>query len=75
MIKKPIVAANWKMFKTPQEGVHFISELNNLLLDKEKPSIIFCPPFTSLFHMNEMISIALAQINPTVGDIEGNSIK
>ena len=56
MIKKPIVAANWKMFKTPQEGVHFISELNNLLLDKEKPSIIFCPPFTSLFHMNEMIS-------------------
>ena len=56
MIKKPIVAANWKMYKTPQEGVHFISELNNLLLDKEKPSIIFCPPFTSLFHMNEMIS-------------------
>ena len=56
MIKKPIVAANWKMYKTPQEGVHFISELNNLLLDKEKPSIIFCPPFTSLFHINEMIS-------------------
>ena len=56
MIKKPIVAANWKMYKTPQEGVFFISELNNLLLDKEKPSIIFCPPFTSLFHINEMIS-------------------
>jgi len=56
MIRKPIVAANWKMYKTPQEGVHFISELNNLLLDKEKPSIIFCPPFTSLFHINEMIS-------------------
>ena len=56
MIKKPIVAANWKMHKTPQESIHFISELNNLLLDKEKPSIIFCPPFTSLFHMNEMIS-------------------
>ena len=56
MIKKPIVAANWKMYKTPQEGVDFISELRNLLLDKEKPTIIFCPPFTSLFHMNEMIS-------------------
>ena len=56
MIKKPIVAANWKMYKTPQEGVNFISELSNLLLDKEKPTIIFCPPFTSLFHMNEMIS-------------------
>ncbi|MED5265730.1 MAG: triose-phosphate isomerase [Candidatus Neomarinimicrobiota bacterium] len=56
MIKKPIVAANWKMYKTPQEGVDFISELSNLLLDKEKPTIIFCPPFTSIFHMNEMIS-------------------
>ena len=56
MIPKPIVAANWKMYKTPQEGVEFLSELNNLLLDKEKPSIIFCPPFTSLFHMNEMLS-------------------
>ena len=56
MIKKPIIAANWKMYKTPQEGVDFISELSNLLLDKEKPTIIFCPPFTSLFHINEMIS-------------------
>ena len=56
MIKKPIIAANWKMYKTPQEGVNFISELSNLLLDKEKPTIIFCPPFTSLFHINEMIS-------------------
>ena len=56
MINKPIVAANWKMYKTHQEGVNFISELSNLLLDKEKPTIIFCPPFTSLFHMNEMIS-------------------
>ena len=56
MIKKPIVAANWKMYKTPEEGVSFVSEISNLLLDKEKPTIIFCPPFTSLFHMNEMIS-------------------
>lgn len=55
MIKKPIVAANWKMYKTPQEGAQFLSKLNNLLLDKEIPSIIFCPPFTSLFHMNEML--------------------
>lgn len=53
MIKKPIVAANWKMYKTPQEGVSFVSEISNLLLDKEKPTIIFCPSFTSLFHINE----------------------
>jgi len=56
MIKKPIVAANWKMYKTLQEGVSFISEICNLLLDKEKPTIIFCPSFTSLFHINENLS-------------------
>ncbi len=56
MIKKPIVAANWKMYKTPQEGVSFVSEICNLLLDKEKPTIIFCPSFTSLFHINENLS-------------------
>ena len=56
MIKKPIVAANWKMYKTPEEGVSFVSEISNLLLDKEKPTIIFCPSFTSLFHINENLS-------------------
>ena len=56
MIKKPIVAANWKMYKTPQEGVSFVSKICNLLLDKEKPTIIFCPSFTSLFHINENLS-------------------
>ena len=56
MIKKPIVAANWKMYKTPQEGVSFVGEICNLLLDKEKPTIIFCPSFTSLFHINENLS-------------------
>ena len=56
MIKKPIVAANWKMYKTPEEGVSFVSEISNLLLDKEKPTIIFCPSFTSLFHINKNLS-------------------
>ena len=56
MIKKPIVAANWKMYKTPQEGVSFLRDISNLLLDKEKPTIIFCPSFTSLFHINENLS-------------------
>ena len=58
IIKKPIVAANWKMYKTPQEGVSFVSEMSNLLLEKEKPTIIFCPSFTSLFHINENLSDA-----------------
>ena len=56
MIKKPIVAANWKMYKTPKEGFSFVCEISNLLLDKEKPTIIFCPSFTSLFHINKNLS-------------------
>ena len=44
----PIVAGNWKMNKTPSEGVTFVEECMNMLLDIEKVHVIFCPPFTGL---------------------------
>ncbi len=50
-MKKPIIAGNWKMFKTPTEGRLFVDEVLNLVLDTEMVDIIFCPPFTALFNM------------------------
>ncbi len=49
---KPIVAGNWKMNKTPSEGLIFVNTLNNLLLDIKNVSVIFAPPFTGLFNMD-----------------------
>ncbi len=51
MVHPPIVAGNWKMHKTPLEGVSFVGEVKKRVLDKDKVKVIFCPPFTSLFNM------------------------
>ncbi len=51
-MNKPIVAGNWKMHKTPQEGHSFVGEVANLLLDMEGVEVIFCPPFPALFKMD-----------------------
>lgn len=45
---KPIVAGNWKMNKTPQEGKSFIDDVANRLPLINNVNIIFCPPFTGL---------------------------
>ena len=45
---KPIVAGNWKMHKSGEEGVSFVGKIKNRILDKVEAKVIFCPPFTSL---------------------------
>ena len=49
---KPIVAGNWKMNKTPQNGKLFISEVINYVGHINNVDIIFCPPFTGLCSIN-----------------------
>jgi len=43
---KPIVAGNWKMHKSGEEGVSFVGKIKNRILDKVEAKVIFCPPFT-----------------------------
>lgn len=46
--RRPLVAANWKMYKTPRETEAFLNEFLPKL-PKELPcEIAICPPFTSL---------------------------
>lgn len=52
MDKRPIIAGNWKMNKSPIEGTLFVKESINLLLDIKNVSVIFAPPFTGLFGMD-----------------------
>ena len=51
----PIVAGNWKMHKTRNEGVSFVGRIKNRVLDKVQARVIFCPPFTALFSIVEAI--------------------
>jgi len=53
---RPIVAGNWKMNKTLKEAGVFVEEFRKLLLKINDTDVIFCPPFTALFGMEEILN-------------------
>lgn len=46
-MRQPIIAGNWKMFKTPDEAIELISRLKSLVKDS-RAEIVVCPPFVAL---------------------------
>jgi triosephosphate isomerase len=44
----PLIAGNWKMFKTVAETVTYVKELRALVKDVEGVEIVLAPPFTAL---------------------------
>ena len=47
-MRRPIVAANWKMYKTVHEAVVYVKELRKLAKDVHDVEIVVAPPFTAL---------------------------
>ena len=47
-MRKPIIAGNWKLNKTPHEAVILANELKRDIVDIEGVDIVLCPPFTDL---------------------------
>ena len=50
-MRKPILAGNWKMYKTGAEAKEFAAELIGYLKERplqDKVDILVCPPFTTL---------------------------
>src|SRR5262245_66419517 len=47
-MRKPIIAGNWKMFKTRSETSAFFDALIPEILDVEHCDIVVAPPFTAL---------------------------
>lgn len=46
-MRKPIIAGNWKMNKTPSEAVELINQLKPLVKDAQA-EVVVCPPFVCL---------------------------
>ncbi len=44
----PLIAGNWKMFKTVQETTVFVKELKSLVKDVADVEIVISPPFTAV---------------------------
>jgi len=47
-MRKPIMAGNWKLNKTPNETIVFVEEIKPLLAGINDVEIVICPPFTSI---------------------------
>ena len=60
-MRTPLVAANWKMFKTVQEAVVYTKELRGLVKDVDDVEIVVAPPFTAVH------AVAEAARNTNVG--------
>lgn len=54
-MRKPIIAGNWKMFKTLSEAKNFMEHVKSLVPSKEKVDSVVCAP--ALF-LEQLVSIA-----------------
>ncbi len=47
-MRKPLLAANWKMYKTVREAVVYTKEFGGMVRDISDADIVLAPPFTAL---------------------------
>ncbi|MDD5594049.1 MAG: triose-phosphate isomerase [Candidatus Margulisbacteria bacterium] len=62
-MRKPIIAGNWKMYKTVSEAKDFATKLKPLVADVHDRTILVCPPLT---HLQDVCDI-LCDSNVAVG--------
>jgi len=54
-MRKPIIAGNWKMYKTPRESVDFLAKFLPMVKDHERDEIALFPTSTSLSNVIEAV--------------------
>ena len=47
-MRRKLIAANWKMYKTPQEAHDFVREFAPLVASHDRDDIVLCPSFISI---------------------------
>ena len=48
MSRKKIIAANWKMYKTPAQSRQFMEEFLPMVAAHDRDQIVICPPFVDI---------------------------
>ena len=54
-MRKPVIAGNWKLFKTIAESVALVHELQPLVANSQDVEIVVAPVFTALSRVNDAI--------------------
>lgn len=56
-MRRPVIAANWKMNKKIEEAQAFLDELIPLVWNERDVDIVIAPPFTALYTMANLLRI------------------
>ena len=54
-MRKPIIAGNWKLNKTPHEAIILVDELKRELVDVTGVEVVVCPPFVDLTDVSDAL--------------------
>jgi len=54
-VRKPIIAGNWKMYKTLTEAIELVNGLKRNLYDIIEADIVVCPSFVALDSVSEIL--------------------
>ena len=54
-MRKPIIAGNWKMYKTPRESLAFLTKFLPMVQDHERDEIVLFPTNTSLGYVIDAV--------------------
>ena len=84
-MRRPIIAANWKMQKTSAEALAFVEEFLPLISDGDEVDIVIVPPFTALDRVGRAlagsgVALAAQSVNPEekgafTGEIAASMLK
>jgi len=55
-MRKPVIAGNWKLFKTIAESVALVNELKPLVAINQDVEIVVAPVFTALSRVSDAIA-------------------
>lgn len=55
-MRKPVMAGNWKMYKTRGEARSFVEALKPLVADASHCEVVLCAPFTAVAALAEAVS-------------------
>ncbi len=55
-MRKPIIAGNWKLNKTPHEAILLANDLKREIIYMEGVDIVLCPPFTALAEVGDVLT-------------------
>ncbi len=61
-MRKPLIAGNWKMYKTIPEALELVKQLRLVLDEQDKAAVVVCPVFTALSSVSHALSGSRIQL-------------